>query len=415
MYSLEFGMSTRVITFGCRLNTFESSCIHPDNRDDTDVIVVNSCAVTNEASRQVRQTIRRLRRENPSARLVLTGCGADIETDQYAQMPELNTVLLNGSKFDPDLPFEDGVVGERSTALRAQDARVKIGPQTQARAHLEVQNGCDHSCTFCIIPTGRGASRSVPIHTVVSQARTLFENGHNEVVLTGVDLTSYGSDMGGNTTLGTLVGTLLSELPQLPRIRLSSLDAIEVDDRLFDLIIHEDRIMPHLHLSLQSGDNMILKRMKRRHQREDAIALCQKLKSKRPQIALGADIIAGFPTETDDMFANSLKLIDECSLDFIHAFPFSPRKGTPAERMPQVPRDIVRARAQELRNSSKRRALMFYQSLVGGAGNALVEKTGEARLENFGRVLFDGTAERGEIIRVAITSAAATHVKGTLI
>ncbi len=413
MFLVAFGMTGEVINFGCRLNGFESEAM-AELIDDDRMVVINSCAVTSEASRQVRQTIRKLRRERPEARIVVTGCGADIETAEYEAMEEVNAVLLNGSKFQPELAKKDGVVGH----MARDHGAIHDGPmarQAHARAHLEVQNGCNHSCTFCIIPTGRGAARSVPPRQVVAKVKKLVALGHGEVVLTGVDLTSYGEDIGPHMRLGHLVAAILEDVPELPRLRLSSIDAIELDDLLFELVTKEPRIMPHLHLSLQSGDNMILKRMKRRHQRNEAIDLCQMLKAARPSIALGADLIAGFPTETEEMFANTLALVDECALDLLHVFPFSPRHGTPAAKMPQLHGSVVKERAARLRALATIRSQKFHEGLVGGAGHAIVEKDGEARLENFARVVFEGDAKRGEIMKLAITDAAHDHVKGILL
>ncbi len=413
MFLVVFGMTGEVINFGCRLNAFESDAM-AKLMDDDNMIIINSCAVTSEASRQVRQTIRKIRRERPTARIVLTGCGADIETAEYNAMAEVDSVLLNGSKFHPQLAMTDGVVGQ----MARDHGAIHHGPvtrQAHARAHLEVQNGCNHSCTFCIIPSGRGSARSVPPRQVVDNVRKLVALGHGEVVLTGVDLTSYGEDIGPQMRLGHLVASILEDVPELRRLRLSSIDAIELDDLLFQLVTEEPRIMPHLHLSLQSGDNMILKRMKRRHQRDEAINLCQRLKTARPGMALGADLIAGFPTETEEMFANTLALVDECALDLLHVFPFSPRHGTPAAKMPQLHGNVVKQRAARLRELAIQRYRLFHEGLVGGAGHGIVEKDGEARLENFARVAFEGNAPRGSIVKLAITEAAQDHVEGILL
>ncbi|NBT40687.1 MAG: tRNA (N(6)-L-threonylcarbamoyladenosine(37)-C(2))-methylthiotransferase MtaB [Alphaproteobacteria bacterium] len=402
-----------VINFGCRLNIFEGESMAA-LCSDTDMVIINSCSVTTEASRQVRQTIRRIRRDQPHARIVVTGCGADTETQTYLGMEEVNTVLLNGSKMQPLLGLRDGLVG--IAASEGHSARPPITQkQRQVRAHLEVQNGCNHSCTFCIIPMGRGPARSIKPQTVVEDVKALVGAGHLEVVLTGVDLTSYGEDLEQTQTLGFLVKTILEQVPDLPRLRLSSLDAIEMDDQLFELIAHHERLMPHLHLSLQSGDNMVLKRMKRRHQREDAIALCQALKSQRPQLALGADMIAGFPTETDTMFASSLAMIDECKLDYLHVFPFSPRPGTPAARMPQVDKNVIKQRAHLLRKRGQERQKAFHNRLVGGAGLGLVEQEGQARLENFALVKFHGDAQRGSLVPLQIMDAHTDFVQGELL
>src|SRR5579863_10666398 len=361
-------MSVEVVTFGCRLNAFESDAVRleAERAGLIDTIVINSCAVTNEAVTQARQSIRRLKRERPSARIVVTGCAAQTQAQMFADMTEVDRVVGNDDKMRSESWLNartalDGarnvdaaasnkiavsdIMAGRQMALPRLDALQKGLP----RAFVQVQNGCDHRCTFCIIPFGRGNSRSVPIESAIAQVRALVERGHPEIVLTGVDLTSYGADLEGAPKLGQLTKQILREVPELKRLRISSVDSIEVDRDLLDVIANDERLMPHLHLSLQSGDDLILKRMKRRHSRKQAVDFCAEVRRLRPDIAFGADIIAGFPTETEEMFARSQDLIDECALTFLHVFPYSPRPGTPAARMPQVPTSVVRDRAKRLR------------------------------------------------------------------
>jgi threonylcarbamoyladenosine tRNA methylthiotransferase MtaB len=366
---------SEVITLGCRLNIAESEAIRAMLPDD-DLVVINSCAVTEEAVRQTRRAIRRARRERPDARIVVTGCAAEVERDAFAAMPEVSGVVSNLGKLDAET-YNGPLV---PSGLQAP------GPaSTHARAFVEVQNGCDHRCTFCIIPYGRGPSRSTPAGAVIERIRRLVDEGTQEVVLTGVDLTSYG-DLAGDS-LGLLVERILKAVPALPRLRLSSLDPIEIDDRLFALVAGEERLMPHLHLSLQAGDDMILKRMKRRHLRADAIRLVERIKAARPEVAIGADLIAGFPTETEAMFANSLRIVEECGIVFGHIFPYSPRRGTPAARMPQVEPEVVRARARLLREACAERQQRWLDGLIGTHQEVLAEldgRTGHAG--NFAKV-----------------------------
>ncbi|MGN6308527.1 MAG: tRNA (N(6)-L-threonylcarbamoyladenosine(37)-C(2))-methylthiotransferase MtaB, partial [Xanthobacteraceae bacterium] len=361
-------MSVDVVTFGCRLNAFESEVIRreAEGAGVDDVVVINSCAVTNEAVAQARQSIRKLKRERPGARIIVTGCAAQTQAAMFAAMPEVARVVGNDDKLHGaawrdtraalDRAADFGVSSEEKIAVADIMAVREMAPhlidgfQTGLpRVFVQVQNGCDHRCTFCIIPYGRGNSRSVPMGGVIDQVRALVERGHAEIVLTGVDLTSYGADLPGAPKLGTLVKRILKHVPELRRLRISSIDSIEADRDLLDAIASDDRLMPHLHLSLQAGDDMILKRMKRRHSRTDAIAFCDEVRRLRPDIVFGADIIAGFPTETEEMFANTLALVEEAELAFLHVFPFSPRPGTPAARMPQLPRGLVKDRAARLR------------------------------------------------------------------
>lgn len=383
-----------VITFGCRLNTYESEVMKAEAAKAglDDAILVNTCAVTGEAVRQARQAIRRARRENPKARIIVTGCAAQTDAAGFAAMPEVDAVLGNEEKLKAEnyrrLP-DFGV--EADEKLRVNDIMsvTETAPQLvghidgHVRAFLQVQNGCDHRCTFCIIPFGRGNSRSVPMGAVVDQARKLVENGYREVVLTGVDATSYGADLPGRPTLGLLAKTLLKQIPEIARLRLSSIDGIEADRHLFDLIADEPRFMPHLHLSLQHGDDMILKRMKRRHSRADALAFAEQVRRLRPQISFGADMIAGFPTETEAMAENSASLADAIGIAQLHVFPYSPRPGTPAARMPQHDRRLVKERAARLRETAERLQARHLASMVGTRQTILVEMTGMAHTENF--------------------------------
>src|SRR5689334_16931545 len=356
-------MSVDLVTFGCRLNAYESEVIRRKAADAglADAVVVNTCAVTGEAVRQASQTIRRLKRERPDARILVTGCAAQTEPERFAAMPEVNRVIGNDEKMRVEawaetrdflnrgafgIDAEAKIVVNDIMAVKETAAHLIDGLEGRARAFVQVQNGCDHRCTFCIIPFGRGNSRSVAMGEVVAQVRRLVDNGYREVVLTGVDLTSYGANLPGAPRLGTLVKQVFKHVPDLARLRLSSIDSVEADDDLFDVFADEARLMPHLHLSLQAGDDMILKRMKRRHTRADAIAFCERVRRLRPDVVFGADIIAGFPTESEVMFRRSLELVEECALVHLHVFPFSPRPGTPAARMPQVARTIVKERAQ---------------------------------------------------------------------
>ncbi len=409
-------MAVDVVTFGCRLNTYESEVIRREAQtaglDELagGAVVVNTCAVTGEAVRQARQAIRRARRDNPQARIVVTGCAAQTEPDTFAGMDEVDLVLGNEEKLAahnyralPDFGVNDyekarvnDIMSVRETASHMVDAI-----EGRARAFVQVQNGCDHRCTFCIIPYGRGNSRSVPMGAIVDQIKRLADNGYAEVVLSGVDLTSYGADLPGSPRLGRLVRTILTQVPDLARLRLSSIDSIEADPDLMEAIATEPRLMPHLHLSLQSGDDMILKRMKRRHLRDDAIRFCEETRALRPDIVFGADIIAGFPTETDEMFENSLKIVEECGLTQLHVFPFSPREGTPAARMPQVDRRAVKDRAARLRATGDAAHARHLASLAGSAQNVLVERNGLGRTEDFTLTAID-TGSIGEIVAADI-------------
>ncbi|HEX4859848.1 MAG TPA: tRNA (N(6)-L-threonylcarbamoyladenosine(37)-C(2))-methylthiotransferase MtaB, partial [Rhizomicrobium sp.] len=376
-----------VVTFGCRLNAYESEAVKARALEAglDDAIVFNTCAVTAEAVRQSRQAIRKARRERPGARIIVTGCAAQTEPQTYAGMAEVDVVLGNAEKLETRSYFDLGervrvndIMSVKETASQFVDSF-----DGRARAFLQVQNGCDHRCTFCIIPYGRGNSRSVAMGAVVEEARRLAEKGFAEIVLTGVDLTSYGADLPGKPTLGALVRKILKLVPAVKRLRISSIDSIEADDELMRAIAEEERLMPHFHLSAQSGDDMILKRMKRRHARADTIAFCDAVRRARPEAAFGADLIAGFPTETEEMFENSLRLVDDAGLSFLHVFPFSARKGTPAARMPQIDRGLVKARAARLRAKGEDALGRHLAALVGTTQTVLMEKSGMGRTPCF--------------------------------
>jgi threonylcarbamoyladenosine tRNA methylthiotransferase MtaB len=395
-------MSVDVITFGCRLNTYESEVIRRQARAAglADTVVVNTCAVTAEAVRQAKQAIRRVRRERPDARIVVTGCAAQAEPDAFASMPEADRVAGNEEKLDARLWHADEKVTVADImTVKTMRPQAIDGIDGRARAFVQVQNGCDHRCTFCIIPFGRGNSRSLPAADVVAQVRRLVGNGYREVVLTGVDITSYRD---GEMRLGGLVKRISREVPELARLRLSSIDSVEADRDLLDALADEPRLMPHLHLSLQAGDDLILRRMKRRHLRADAIAFCDQVRRLRPDVAFGADIIAGFPTETDDMFARSLDLVDECGLTQLHVFPFSPRPGTPAARMPQVAREVVKERARRLREKGAAALARHLACEVGAQRRVLAESRTLARTEQFTPVQLRAPIEPGTIVDLTI-------------
>lgn len=441
----------QIITLGCRLNIAESEAIREMAGDRDDLIVVNSCAVTAEAVRQTRQAIRRARRERPDARIMVTGCAAQTEPETFAAMAEVDAVIGNREKMEArhysssrrtagsaamgrgvgnETPAFAGVTDDVAGVADYGAAGVASGLEVtdkvrvsdimavretaphmasafaeHARAFLEVQNGCDHRCTFCIIPYGRGNSRSVPAGAVIEKARELVDAGYREIVLTGVDVTSYGPDLPGAPSLGLLIERLMKAVPDLPRLRLSSLDSVEIDERLFEMLAHEPRMMPHLHLSLQAGDDMILKRMKRRHGRADAIRIVERLKAARPDISIGADIIAGFPTEDDSMFENSMKLVEQCDIVHGHIFPYSPRQGTPAARMPQVDHAIIKSRAARLRAACETQRQNWLRGLIGSAQSVLVERNGTTgHAENFAPARFAAPQSPSSIIRARITA-----------
>jgi len=399
-----------IVTFGCRLNAYESEVIRTRAAEDglTDAIVFNTCAVTNEAVRQARQAIRKARRERPGAKLIVTGCAAQIDPAAFAAMDEVDLVLGNAEKSAPGAyatqPEAGRVRVNDIMSVRETAGHLIDGLKDRARAYVEVQNGCDHRCTFCIIPYGRGNSRSAAAGEVVEQVRRLTAQGYREVVLTGVDVTSWGADLPGQPTLGQLVARILKLVPELPRLRLSSIDAAEIDADLLRCLAEESRLMPYLHLSLQAGDDMILKRMKRRHLRADALKLAAGVRAVRPDVAFGADLIAGFPTETEAMFENTLKLVEEADLAFLHVFPFSPRPGTPAARMPQVRRDVVKARAARLRAAGEAALVRHLDRQVGRTLLGLVERPGVARAEDFTEIAFEGEAEVGGVAELVVTA-----------
>ena len=400
-------MGVEVVTFGCRLNACESEVIRREAEAAglRDTVVMNTCAVTAEAVRQARQTIRRTRRERPAARIVVTGCAAQIEPATFADMPEVDRVLGNEEKLratswaniDGEKVLVSDIMAVRETAAHLID-----GLEGHTRAFMQVQNGCDHRCTFCVIPFGRGNSRSVPMGEAVAQVRRLCARGTGEVVLTGVDLTSYGTNLPGAPRLGTLVKQILKHVPELKRLRLSSIDSAEADFDLLDAFANEPRLMPHLHLSLQAGDDIILKRMKRRHSRADAIAFCAQVRRLRPDVVFGADIIAGFPTETDTMFSRSLDLVDECGLTHLHVFPFSPRPGTPAAKMPQVSRAAVKERAGLLRAKGAAAMAHHLDGEIGARREVLAERGGIGRTEQFTPVRLRAPAEPGAFLDVIV-------------
>ena len=409
-------MSTDIVTFGCRLNTHESEVMraHANAAGLDDAVIVNTCAVTGEAVRQARQTIRRLKRENPHKRIIVTGCAAQTESDTFVQMPEVDRVLGNIEKLDAR-SWQQANAGERKAvtdimAVR-QTSMVPIeGIEGRARAIVQVQNGCDHRCTFCVIPFGRGNSRSVPMDDVVAQARKLVANGYREIVLTGVDITSYGENLPDTPKLGALVKRILKDVPEIERLRLSSIDSVEADADLLDAFANEPRLMPHLHLSLQAGDDLVLKRMKRRHSRADAIAFCDQVKRLRPDVVFGADIIAGFPTEDEAMFGRSLALVDECQLTHLHVFPFSPRPGTPAARMPQVARPVIKERAARLRAKGEAALQNHLQAQVGKTLRVLTEFTPIGHTEQFTAVRFASQPSPGRIIDVRMAGHDGRHL-----
>jgi threonylcarbamoyladenosine tRNA methylthiotransferase MtaB len=405
-----------ILTFGCRLNAFESEVIrrHAATAGLADAVIVNTCAVTAEAERQARQAIRRARRERPQARLIVTGCAAQIAPERYAAMPEVDQVLGNEEKLRPESYAAPGarIRVNDILAVRETAAHLVDGIEGRVRGFLQVQQGCDHRCTFCVIPLGRGNNRSLPLGEIVAQARHLVERGISEIVLTGVDITGFGADLPGKPRLGQLVRRLLALVPGLARLRLSSLDPAEIDADLWRLLGDEPRLMPHLHLSLQSGDDLVLKRMKRRHSRADALALCRRARDLRPGIALGADLIAGFPTESAAMAERTRDLVEEAAIDYLHVFPFSARPATPASRMPQLPGAVVRERAARLRAAGASALARSLAGRVGGEAAVLVERPGFGHSEHYAPVRFAGAAAAGSLLRLRLTSANARELSG---
>jgi len=408
-----------IITLGCRLNAYESEVMrtHAQSAGLDNAVIVNTCAVTGEAVRQAKQTIRKIRRDKPEVRVIVTGCAAQIDPSRFSEMDEVDHVIGNDDKMQQatfqqlvDTQAEPIMVTDIMT-VHETAAPLIDGFGARSRAFVQVQNGCDHRCTFCIIPYGRGPARSVPAGVVVEQITRLVETGFNEVVLTGVDLTSYGVDLPGQATLGQLTQQILRHVPKLERLRLSSIDQVEADQHLYDAIAEDERLMPHFHLSMQAGDDMILKRMKRRHLRDDAVAFCDRVRSLRPDVVFGADLIAGFPTETDEMFANTERLVEQCGLTYLHVFPFSPRQGTPAARMPQLERHVIKARAERLRTLGKARVGSFLKSQIGMTRQVLMERADVGRTEHFAEVdvapgvggIGDGTIGSVQQVRVTGT------------
>ena len=415
-------MSIDVVTFGCRLNSYESEVMKREAEAAglEDAVLINTCAVTNEAVRQARQAVRKARRDNPGTRIIVTGCAAQTETATFSEMDEVDLILGNTEKLERNSYARVADFGiDASEKVRVNDimsveetaGHLIDGLEGRARAFVQVQNGCDHRCTFCIIPYGRGNSRSVPMGVVIDQIRRLVDNGYNEIVLTGVDITSYGADLPGAPKLGALTAKILKLVPNLKRLRLSSIDSIEADDELMRAIAEEDRLMPHFHLSLQAGDDMILKRMKRRHLRADTIRFCEDVRRMRPDVVFGADIIAGFPTETEEMFQNSLRIVDECGLTHLHVFPFSARPGTPAARMPQLPRQLVKERGARLRAKGEEVLGLHLAGEVGKIRPVLIEKEGLGRTEQFTQTEITG-GNAGEILTTRITGHTGRHLLG---
>ena len=411
-----------ILTFGCRLNAYESEIIrnHTQAAGIDDLVIVNTCAVTAEAERQARQAIRRARRSKPDAKIVVTGCAAQINPEQYGAMDEVDIVLGNEEKLRAESwsALENGEPEIRVNDIMSitETANHLIsGFDDRARAFVQIQQGCDHRCTFCIIPFGRGPSRSTAVGEIVRQVRSLVENGYKEVVLTGVDLTDYGKDLPGHPSLGNLCRRLLMQVPNLPRLRLSSLDPVEIDDDLFGLIETEARLLPYFHLSLQAGDDMVLKRMKRRHNREDAIKVCNRIRATRPEATFGADLIAGFPTETDEMFENTLAIIDECDLTHLHVFPYSERGDTPAAKMPAVPKKIRRERAARLRAAGEVRLSGLLKTRIGKTASVLIEKDNMGRCEQFLQVRLNQDVETGTIVNCQISGTDKSQLDATIV
>ncbi len=412
-------MTIDVINFGCRLNIYEGEVIKNQAQAAglESAIIFNSCAVTAEAERQVRQAVRRARKENPNAKIIVTGCSAQVHPEMYSEMEEVDNVIGNIEKLEKS-GYEFIIAGTEKAlvndimSVSETASHLVASFEGKARAFVQVQNGCDHRCTFCIIPFGRGNSRSVPVGEIVAQVRALVAAGYKEVVLTGVDISDYGKDLPGSPTLGQMMKRLLALVPELPRLRLSSIDAVEVDDDLYALIADEPRLMPHLHISLQAGDDMILKRMKRRHLRQDALDFCARVRSLRPDVVFGADIIAGFPTETDAMFENTLKLVEEAGLTYLHVFPFSPREGTPAAKMPQVAKTVRKERAAKLRAAGEKQLVEYLQSQIEKTIEVLVEKERLGRSPHFVEVELDRDCVPGSVVRAEIVAASAQALHG---
>jgi len=418
--------TTRIITFGCRLNSYESEVIKDLTQKAglNNAIVVNTCAVTSEAERQARQAIRKMRRENPDAQIIVTGCGAQINPKQYSDMPEVTRVIGNEEKLKLesylDNPDHLRVSVNDIMSIKETAGHLIAGFEGKSRAFVQIQNGCNHRCTFCTIPFGRGNSRSVAVGEITTQVRKLMESGYQEIVLTGVDITDYGADLPGSPTLGQMIRRLLALVPELKRLRLSSLDPVEIDPDLWRLIAEEPRLMPHLHISLQAGDDMILKRMKRRHLRKDVIDFCKQARSLRPDVAFGADLIAGFPTETEEMFLNGYQIIEECDLTYLHVFPYSSRPGTPASRMPQLAKSLIKERASLLRQAGEQALSRFFDSWLGKTTEILIESVSaqeiHGKTNHFAPVVLESSddIQVNSLLQVKMTDKNATHLIGSL-
>lgn len=417
----------QVITFGCRLNTYESQVIKDlaSEAGLEEAFIINTCAVTSEAERQARQAIRKIRRENPSAKIIVTGCASQIDPTKYGQMQEVDRVIGNDEKMKLqsylEHPAQERVLVNDIMSIKETASHLISGFEGKARAFVQVQNGCDHRCTFCTIPYGRGNSRSVSIGEIVSQVRTLCENGYPEIVFTGVDITAYGADLPGQPTLGQMIRRVLALVPQLKRLRLSSLDPVEMDEDLWQQIGNEPRLLPHLHMSLQAGDNMILKRMKRRHLREDAIAFCKKARELRADVVFGVDLIAGFPTETEEMFQNTLAIVEDCDLTYLHVFPYSPRPGTPASRMPQVKGPVIKERAARLRQAGEQALQRLLTKQLGMEVTLLVESvengTIQGKTDHFIPISIQSTKliEIGNVITARVVDKTKDQLIGELL
>ena len=402
-------MSIEIVTFGCRLNAYESEVMrsNAEKAQLENTIIFNTCAVTAEAERQARQAIRKARKANPNAKIIITGCSAQIKPEFYAGMEEVDIVIGNEEKLTAKTYLDFATSSEKILvndimSVKETASHLVANFDGKNRAFVQVQNGCNHRCTFCIIPFGRGNSRSVPIGEIVSQTRELVANGYKEIVLTGVDISGYGEDLPGQPTLGQMMRRLLTLVPELPRLRLSSIDAVEVDEDIYSLLAQEPRLMPHIHISLQAGDDMILKRMKRRHNRQDALNFCKKVRELRPDVAFGADIIAGFPTETEEMFVNTLNIVEEAGLSWLHVFPYSARSGTPAAKMPQIAKEIRKERATRLRQEGEKQAEKLLQSMIGKITGAIVENESHARADNFAPIKLLKPMNNGDIVNLTI-------------
>jgi threonylcarbamoyladenosine tRNA methylthiotransferase MtaB len=414
-------MAVETLTFGCRLNAYESEVMKAEAEKAglSGALIVNTCAVTEEAVRQAKQAIRKARRDEPARQIIVTGCAAQTEARTFSEMAEVDLVIGNADKMKAEsyapmafgVKLNDKVQVNDIMAVREQAGHLIEGMDGRTRAFVQVQNGCDHRCTFCIIPYGRGPSRSVPMGAVVEQMKRLVGNGYRELVLTGVDITSYGADLPGQPSLGKLVQAILRHIPDLPRLRISSLDSIEADQALYDAIASDQRLMPHLHLSLQSGDDLILKRMKRRHLRADTLEFVEKVRALRPDVVFGADIIAGFPTETEEMFENSMRIVEEADLSYLHVFAYSARQGTPAARMPQVPKPVRKERAARLRALGDRQYIKLCESRVGATEMVLVERDGVGRTEQFVPIHVPGHGA-GELVPAVVTGATSGVLHG---